>query len=71
MARELVQQAVSNLGDSAKIVSLAFDRGFIDGAFMWWLHNDMGITFYVPAKTNMNVYEDALCLIDSGIRQTR
>lgn len=71
MARELVQQAVDNLGDDPKIVSLAFDRGFIDGAFMWWLHNDMGITFYVPAKTNMNVYKDALCLTDSGIRQTR
>ena len=71
MAREIVQQAVANLGDKAGIVSLAFDRGFIDGPFMWWLHNDMGITFYVPAKTNMNVYEDALSLIDSGIRETR
>lgn len=71
MAREVVQQAVVNLGDNAKIVSLAFDRGFIDGTFMWWLHNDMGITFYVPAKTNMSVYEDALHLANSGIRETR
>jgi hypothetical protein len=71
MARQLVQQAVVNLGEHAKIVSLAFDRGFIDGSFMWWLHKDKGIIFYVPAKTNMNVYEDALCLADSGIRETR
>ena len=32
MAREVVQQAVDNVGDKVKIVSLAFDRGFIDGA---------------------------------------
>ena len=71
MARELVQQAVDNLGEHAKIVSLAFDRGFIDGPFMWWLNHDMGIVFYVPAKTNMHVYKDALNLADSGIVQTR
>jgi hypothetical protein len=71
MAREVVQQAVDNVGDKVKIVSLAFDRGFLDGPFMWWLHHDMGIRFYVPAKKNMNVYEDALSLLDSGIRKTR
>ena len=71
MAREVVQQAVDNLGNKVKIVSLAFDRGFIDGPFMWWLHNDMGIRFYVPAKKSMNVYEDALSLANSGIRQKR
>ena len=71
MAQEVVQQAIDNLGTHAKIVSLAFDRGFIDGKFMWWLHRDMGITFYVPAKTNMNVYTDALSCVDSGIRKQR
>lgn len=71
MAREVVQQAVDNLGNNATIVSLAFDRGFIDGSFMWWLHKDMGIKFYVPAKKNMSVYEDALSLSDSGIRAKR
>lgn len=70
MAKEVVQQTILNLGDHAKIVSLAFDRGFIDGKFIWWL-NEMGIIFYVPAKTNMAVYEDALSLVDTGIRQTR
>jgi len=71
MAKEVVQQAVSNLGDHAKIVSLAFDRGFIDGSFMWWLHNDLKIKFYVPAKKSMNVYEDALSLTGAGIRETK
>jgi len=71
MAREVVQQAVDNLGTHARMSSLAFDRGFIDGAFMWWLHHDMGITFYVPAKKNMDVYKDALSLSASGIRKQR
>ena len=71
MARDVVQQAVDNLGTHAKMVSLAFDRGFIDGTFMWWLHQDRGITFYVPAKKNMDVYTDALALVDSGIRKQR
>jgi len=71
MAREVVQQAVDNVGDKVKIVSLAFDRGFVDGPFMWWLHKDMRIRFYVPAKKNLSVYEDALSLADSGIRAKR
>jgi Transposase DDE domain. len=71
MAREVVQQAIDNIGNNAKIVSLAFDRGFIDGPFMWWLHKDMGIVFYVPAKKNMSVYKDALSLTSSGIREKR
>ena len=71
MAREVGKQAVDNLGDKAKIVSLAFDRGFTDGQFMWWLHHEMGIIFYVPAKKSLHVYEDALSLLSFGIRQTR
>lgn len=67
MARQLVQQAVDNLGEQAKIVSLAFDRGLFDGHFMWWLNYDMGIFFYVPAKTNMTAYNDALSLTYYGI----
>jgi len=70
-AREVVQQAVNNLAPHAKIVSLAIDRGFIDGPFLWWLAHTMGIIFYIPAKTSMNVYDDALSLVDRGIVQTR
>jgi hypothetical protein len=71
LAREVVQQAVTNLGDQAKIASLAVDRGFMDGTFLWWLHDTMHITFYIPAKTDMNVYTDALALTDKGVREIR
>jgi hypothetical protein len=70
-AREVVSQAVSNLAPHATIASLAIDRGFMDGPFLWWLAQTMQIIFYIPAKTNMNVYKDALSLLDTGIAQTR
>jgi Transposase DDE domain len=70
-AREVLSQAVSNLAPHATIASLAIDRGFMDGPFLWWLVETMGITFYIPAKTNMNVYKDALSLLETGIAQTR
>jgi hypothetical protein len=71
LAREVVQQAVANLADHAGIVSLAVDRGFMDGSFLWWLHHTMHIIFNIPAKTDMHVYRDALALADEGIREIR
>ena len=38
LAREVVEQSISNLADYATIVSLAVDRGFTDGKFLWWHH---------------------------------
>ncbi|MBK5101897.1 MAG: transposase, partial [Desulfobacteraceae bacterium] len=70
LAREVVEQALANLGAHAEIASLAVDRGFLDGAFLWWL-NKKGIIFHIPAKTDMHVYRDALSLVDKGIRQTK
>ena len=70
LAREVIEQAISNLGDHAKIVSIALDRGFMDGSLLWWLHSE-NITFYIPAKSNMDVYKDALSLVDTGCNQTR
>jgi len=70
LAREAVEQAIANLDNNACIVSLACDRGFMDGSFLWWL-NRQNIFFYIPARSDMGVYGDALSLIDSGIRQTR
>jgi len=70
MAQEVVEQAVANLGNHGKVMSLAFDRGFIDGKFIWWLE-ERHIIFYVPAKKNMAVYKDALSLVETGIVQTR
>jgi len=70
-AREVIEQAVTNLGSHAGIVSVALDRGFMDGQLLWWLNTEMNIIFYIPAKTNMNVYEDALSMVSMGIVQSR
>jgi hypothetical protein len=61
LAQQIVAQAIENLAGHARISSLAFDRGFLDGRFWWWVHQQ-AITFYVPAKTSLRVYADALCL---------
>jgi hypothetical protein len=70
LAKAVIEQAISNLSDHAKIVSIAIDRGFMDGKLLWWLDNK-GITFYIPAKSNQNVYDDALSLVASGQRSKR
>ncbi|MCP4720567.1 MAG: transposase, partial [Desulfobacteraceae bacterium] len=69
-AKEIIQQAIANLGEHAQINSIAMDRGFMDGTLLWWL-NSIGVTFYIPSKTNMTVYEDALSLIGTGCSETR
>ena len=70
LAQEVVQQAIDNLGDHATFSSLAIDRGFMDGSFLWWL-NEKNITFFIPAKSNMDVYQDAISLIGTGIPDAR
>jgi len=52
------------------IVAIAIDRGFMCGKLLWWL-NSKGIIFYIPAKSNQNVYDDALSLVETGLRVTR
>jgi hypothetical protein len=69
-AREVIQQAIDNLGDHAKIASIAMDRGFMDGKLLWWL-NSQNIIFFIPAKSNMEVYNDALSLVHDGCIDTR
>jgi hypothetical protein len=34
-AKEVIQQAITNMGDHAKITSIAIDRGFMDGTLLW------------------------------------
>jgi len=65
LAREVIAQAITNLGEHAKLVSLALDRGFMDGTLLWWMES-RGITFYIPAKASQNVYNDALALVEEG-----
>jgi hypothetical protein len=64
-AKEVIEQAITNLAGQAEIVSIALDRGFMDGSLLWWLEKK-GIIFYIPAKSDMNVYEDAISLIEGG-----
>jgi hypothetical protein len=70
LAQEVIEQAVTNLGKHAAISSIAIDRGFTDGKLLWWL-NEQKITFYIPAKTSLNVYKDALSLVRNGKRDIR
>jgi hypothetical protein len=65
-AKEVIEQANTNLGDQVRIVSIALDRGFMDGKLLWWLQQ-RGIIFYIPAKSDMNVYEDAISLSENGV----
>lgn len=57
----LLKQAKRNLGDYSQITHLVFDRGFLDGQDFYAL-DQMGITFIIPAKSNMAVYHDARSL---------
>lgn len=70
LAKEVIEQAITNLGRHAKIVSIAMDRGFMDGKLLWWLNSE-GIIFYIPAKSNQHVYNDAISLVETGLRDTR
>lgn len=56
--RALVTQARANLAGAARLHTVVFDRGFLDGTDLWWL-DQQGIRFVVPAKANMAVTADA------------
>jgi hypothetical protein len=63
--RALVTQARTNLAGRARLHKVVFDRGFLDGADLWWLDRH-GITFVVPAKDNMAVTVDARAQAAAG-----
>src|SRR5919109_646558 len=56
--RALVPQARTNLAGWARLHTVVFARGLLDGADLWWLAHP-GITFVVPAKEPMAVTVDA------------
>jgi hypothetical protein len=56
--RALVTQARANLASYTRLHKVVFDKGFLDGTDLWWL-DQQGLTFVVPAKTNMAVTADA------------
>jgi hypothetical protein len=65
LTRDLVTQARTHLADHACLRRRLFDRGFLDGADLWWLAQQ-GIGFVVPAKEHMAVTTDARALAAGG-----
>jgi hypothetical protein len=63
--RALVTQARTNLTPHARLHKVVFDKGFLDGVDLWWLHQQ-GILFVVPAKGNMAVTVDAQAQAAAG-----
>jgi hypothetical protein len=63
--RALVTQARLNLAGAARLHTVIFDKGFLDGSTLWWL-DQQGITFVVPAKANMAVTADARAQAAAG-----
>lgn len=63
--RALVTQARANLAGHARLHTVVFDRGFLDGTDLWWL-DQQGLSFVVPAKTNMAVTADARAQAAAG-----
>jgi Transposase DDE domain len=63
--RALVTQARLNLAGAARLHKVIVDKGFLDGSTLWWL-DQHGITFVVPAKTNMAVTADARAQAAAG-----
>lgn len=63
--RALVTQARTNLAGPVRLHKVVFDKGFLDGADLWWLAQH-GILFVVPAKDNMAVTLDAQAQAAAG-----
>jgi Transposase DDE domain len=54
----LLEQAQHNLGTSAQIETIVIDRGYLDGADLWSVHQK-GLVFVICGKSNMAVTQDA------------
>ena len=54
----LLEQAQRNLGEHAHIGTIVIDRGYLDGADLWQVHQ-RGIIFVIVGKANMTVVQNA------------
>jgi Transposase DDE domain len=54
----LLEQAQANLGSVAQIETVVIDRGYLDGADLWQVHQK-GLLFVIVGKSNMAVVQDA------------
>jgi hypothetical protein len=68
-ARRVVRQAAKNLEGYARIESLAVDRGFLDGDFLWWLKTEQRISWVCPAKENMDVTREARSRVEEALAE--
>jgi hypothetical protein len=66
-AKELIDQGRANLDGYARLVSVALDRGFLDGDLFWWLKEDRGIEWYCPSKEKMEVTAEARQRVDEAL----
>ena len=57
----LLEQAQQNLGTRGRISTIVVDRGYLDGADLWQVHQQ-GVRFVIVGKTNMAVTQDAQAL---------
>ncbi len=68
--RALVTPARANLAGYARLRTVSFDQGFVDGTDLWWL-DQQGLCFVVPAKANMAVTAEARAQAAAGEGMTR
>jgi hypothetical protein len=61
----MVTQVRTNLTGHARLRQVVFDRGFLEGADLWWLQPH-GLLFVVPAKENIAVTIDAQAQAAAG-----
>src|SRR5205085_1123329 len=57
----LLEQAQRNLGSRGHIETIVIDRGYLDGADLWQVHQQ-GVIFVVTSKAGMSVILDAQAL---------
>jgi Transposase DDE domain len=57
----LLEQAQRNVGARGHIKTIVIDRGYLDGADLWQVHQ-MGVIFVVVSKSNMSVTQNAQAL---------
>jgi hypothetical protein len=66
-AKALIDQARENVKGHGRIVSIALDRGFLDGDLLWWLKKERRIDWVCPSKEGMRVTTEARARVDAAV----
>jgi hypothetical protein len=66
-AKALVDQARANVKGHGRITSIALDRGFLDGDFLWWLNKERRIDWVCPSKEGMRVTTEARERVEAAL----